>query len=82
MKYAREVFFSVKKFFVRCGGLHPEGRDKQISGAGGQPDLQIKFQENHGYIERPCLEKPNEPKNSFIFIKCVCITHLSVGLCT
>jgi hypothetical protein len=29
----------------------------------GQPGLQSEFQDSQGYIEKPCLEKKQEPKN-------------------
>jgi hypothetical protein len=32
----------------------------------GQPDLQSEFQVSQGYTEKPCLEKANKPRSSWL----------------
>ena len=42
--------------------FNPNTREAEADGSliGSQPGLQNEFQDNWGYIEKPCLEKPKE----------------------
>jgi len=44
------------------------GRQKQVElRVQGQPGLQSEFQDNQGYTEKPCLEKPKNQTNKHFF---------------
>ena len=41
----------------------------------GQPGLQSEFQDNQGYTEKPCLEKPNQTKQTKMELKGLGLFH-------
>jgi hypothetical protein len=47
-----------------CTSLIPAlGKQRQVDFCVlGQPGLQSEFQDNQGYTEKPCLEKPGKKK--------------------